>query len=317
MRYLLHVGMAQSASTFLQDVVFPNCSELNFINRADIGHKMNFYNPLCAYEDYFWSERAAASWLKNASDPEKLNVISFERLSCTQVLSRNEVAQRLARLCPGAKCLIVVRNQFDAIVSAFAQHANIPNLFLPRFADHFAFNIQEPQSSEFRRYYYDEFVGTYEQLFGSDAVLVLPFELLTNDGPAFVERVCKFTGVEVPIGLDRIKVNQRAAASYIELRRIAQKLASPETLRRYWLGIPYPLRQNLKSLFGRGRRFEVALSNEQKTLIAMAFGEGNEELSRRRNLRLVEQYGYPCAPKEMAKCGEHLLLESAPLEPVH
>ncbi len=317
MRYLLHVGMAQSGSTFLQDVVFPNCPDLNFINRAEAGNKENFYNPLCAYEDSFWSESDAASWLKRVSDPDKLNVISFERFSCTQVLSRYEVARRLSRLCPGAKCLIVVRNQFDAIKSAYAQHANIPNLFLPPFSDHFAFNIQEPQASEFRRYYYDEFVSVYEQLFGPDAVFVLPYELLKNDGQAFVNCVCKFSGVGAPTGLEKIKVNQRVTAGYIASRRLAQRFVSPDTLGRYWLAIPYALRQKLKSLFDRGRRFEVRLSNKQRDMVARAFGQSNEKLSRRRGLRLVEQYGYPSAPGNVTESEGRVALDSTPLEPVH
>ena len=314
MNYLLHVGMPQSASTFLQDVLFPGCPELNFISNRKSQNLKAFYNPLCSHEDYFWSEPAASSWLGEASDPTKLNVVSFEKFSCTTELSRQQVAERLGRLCPGAKCLIVVRNQLDAIVSAYAQHARVPNLLLPPFADHFELNIRDPKAAEFRRYFYDEFVGTYERLFGADAVLVLPYELLASEGPQFVERVCEFAGIAAPPAIDRVKVNKRVSANYVALRRIAQNVASPETLRRAWLGLPYPLRQKIKALSNRGRRFAPTLSDGQKLAVAAAFGPSNEKLSKRHGLQLAERYSYPSAATDAAENAAPALGDGAVLK---
>ena len=187
--YLIHVGMPQAGSSFLQDVLFPKCKDVHFISNRVPENVSAFYNPVCSQEDYFWSETAAASWLRAASNPNKLNVISFERFSCTFVLSRHMVAQRLARLCPRAKCLIVVRNQYDAIVSMYAQRARNPLIHLSPFEEFFFLNMRDPQSSEFRRYFYDELVSDYENLFGPESVFVLPYEMLRSDGGSFVRKI--------------------------------------------------------------------------------------------------------------------------------
>jgi hypothetical protein len=294
MRYFLHVGMPQSASTFLQDVLFPACPELKTISSRDPKNRREFYNPICSFEDSFWSEDHASSWLRRTSDPDKLTVISFERFSSTHVLSRQQVAQRLAKLCPGAKCLIIVRNQLDAMQSAYAQRARVPNLYLPSFAEYVEANMRDPKTSEFRRYFYDEFVTIYEKLFGADSVLVLPFELLRSDGPQFVARVCEFAGVSAPPqGIDGFKVNERISGSYLACRRFTQKLVSPETLRRVWLAIPYACRQHVKSLFGKASRLDLSVSPEQQRVIHEAFVTGNERLSKRRGMQVIEWYKYP------------------------
>src|SRR3954452_14374809 len=145
MRYLIHIGMPQAGSTFLQDVLFPACPEINFIATQDLANKKEFYNPIANYEDYFYREADAAAWLRDKSRPDKLNVLSLERFSCTESLGRGQVARRLKALCPDAQCLVVVRYQAEAVISAYAQKARLANMFLPPFKDYFSSNIREPR----------------------------------------------------------------------------------------------------------------------------------------------------------------------------
>ncbi len=294
MQYLLHVGMPQSASSFLQDVFFPACDGVHIIAPRDPHNRIEFYNPMASLEGHFWSEDEAASWLRRKCDPQRLNVLSFERFSSAPQLSRRDIAERLARLCPGAKCLIVIRNQADAIISAYSQRARVPNLFLPCFDHYFEANMRDARASEFRRYFYNELVEIYEGLFGAESVLVLPYEMLKAEGPRFVSRLCQFTGIPLPDpDITRPRPNKRVSGAYIAARRAVQTFVAPETLRRIWLGLPVPARRRLKSLVARTGRWEHRLTTEQIRSLCETFGPSNQALSRRHRLRLFCAFNYP------------------------
>jgi hypothetical protein len=292
MRYLIHIGMPQAGSTFLQDVLFPACPEINFIATQELANKKGFYNPIANYEDYFYREADAAAWLRDRSRLDKLNVLSLERFSCTESLARREVAQRLRALCPDARCLVVVRNQAEAVISAYAQNARLANMFLPTFEDYFSYNIREPRISAFRRYFYDEVVTDYERLFGFGSVLVLPFELLKLNATEFGAKLGAFAGISIPPDFNSIKKNERVSETYVLLRRSIQKIVSPEALRRIWLKTPFSYRRVIKSLALKGGRFDRQISAEQQELLRSFFGAGNDRLSQRHDLQLAERFGY-------------------------
>ena len=60
---------------------------------------------------------------------------------------------------------------------------------------------------------YEHLLGYYRGLFGSERVLVLPFEAFARDGRAFVERIGAFTGRPFPERFSPASPTERATTS--------------------------------------------------------------------------------------------------------
>jgi len=302
MRPLIHIGMPQAGSTFLQEALFPACPNANRLPHRDPDVLTAFYNPIKSTEDFFYSHDRCQDVLRSLVAPDKVTVITHEGLSSTFAMARDAVAARLARLCPDARILIVVRNQITAIPSAYVQRLRVPNIPFVSFRDYFANNIRAPQVSEFRQYYYDEVVSLYEDLFGAASVLVLPFELLRQDPAAFIDSICNFAELGRPAAdVATLKRNMRLGKRFIALRKAAGTVMSGQRLLSLWLSLPYNVRQSIKTIGARGRPYEPELTSRDIELLRRAFGASNGRLSARRALDLPA-FGYEteCDPQARA-----------------
>jgi hypothetical protein len=125
-------------------------------------------------------------------------VLSAERL-CGDMLygaydsARN--ARRLALTFPGARVLIVFREQRRMILSSYREYVSSggllgPEDYLrpppPRFPHPWPFS---PVHFE-----YDRLIALYRDLCGDTSVLALPYELFRNDPEDFVGRIIALTG---------------------------------------------------------------------------------------------------------------------------
>ena len=69
---------------------------------------------------------------------------------------------------------------------------------------------------------YDRLVRLYQDVFGPENVLTLPFEMISVNPQDFIKRICQFSNIDVPENLPfHIKTNERAQYfSYVVIRRI-------------------------------------------------------------------------------------------------
>jgi hypothetical protein len=136
--------------------------------------------------------------LKEARAAGRVPVVSSERLAGNPHsggYDSRTIADRLKATFPDARVLIVIRRQADMILSCYKQFVREGGaVSLRRYA-------RPPSSGEFRvpafdlRFFeYHRLIGYYQDVYGPDAVLVLPFELLQRDPGAFAGRVTSFTG---------------------------------------------------------------------------------------------------------------------------
>ena len=110
---------------------------------------------------------------------------------------RERVCRMLRVLAPGATILIVTRGFRAAILSGYSQHIKTGGRTIAR-------ELRPLEDLVAEALDYDAVVRLYEAAFGSDQVLVLPYELLRDDAAAFTGALEQRLGLEpsgMPIGV--------------------------------------------------------------------------------------------------------------------
>src|SRR5205823_3496785 len=111
---------------------------------------------------------------------------------------------RLAEVFPGARILIVIREQRSMVVSEYTQYVREGGAMRP-----FEF-IKPPKSKsmwvqwfDLRYLRYHRLISYYHRLFGPERVLTLTYEQFAADPVAFASEIGRFTGR--PLGPDAIE----------------------------------------------------------------------------------------------------------------
>jgi hypothetical protein len=193
---LLHIGLQKTASTWLQDKVFASAA----VGFATVGGEAVVKRQLIAPDDIEFdaaSCRTAFMARIEAVGAERLvPVLSAERLSGDMLYGAYDgtrLADRLAETFPGAKVLIVIREQGSMLFSTYQQYVKAGGQlglddYLTRASR------SHPWPCDLRRYEYDRLVAYYHGLFGREHVLTLPYELFRTDPAGFVHRIAAFAG---------------------------------------------------------------------------------------------------------------------------
>jgi hypothetical protein len=237
-------------------------------------------------------------------------VLSHERLSGyppSGGYDRVLIAQRLQATFPGARVLIIIREQISLIRSLYSQYiTDGGDLSLARFLD-----TPEPQLGRmpgFRLevYEFDRLIAYYQQLFGADRVLVLPFEAMFGDLPAFLRSITDFMALPPPVSMPTVVTNRRRPVPMQTMQRLGNRLFSNNELSRgAWFAIPrFPRRfgafEHAFHALTPGR-LETALyarlGRRIREFAGDHYGESNHRTSSLIGVDL-KAYGYADAHKE-------------------
>lgn len=195
---LLAIGYFKTGSTWLDRHLFQN-PDSGFIwaGHGSLRHQIVGPHPL-AFDTAKCSEQIK-KYLTAQSD-NKVPVIAMERLSGhphSGAYDSKEIADRLAALFPNARILIVIREQKQMILSTYNQYvrasgccslknyltlSQLPGYKVPLFScNHFAYHL---------------LIDYYQKLFGSDNVLVLPYEQFRTEPKSFVSQILAFNRIK-------------------------------------------------------------------------------------------------------------------------
>lgn len=203
MALLLHIGLQKTASTWLQSKVFGSAA----VGFATVGGEAVVKRTLIAPDDIEFDAAACQSAFVErieAVGAERLvPVLSAERLSGDMLYGAYDsvrLADRLAEAFPGAKVLIVIREQRSILFSTYQQYVKVGGQldvrdYLTRASK------SHPWPCDLRRYEYDRLMSYYHLLFGQDQVLTLPYELFRSDPEGFVHRIAAFAGASPEPGV--------------------------------------------------------------------------------------------------------------------
>jgi Sulfotransferase family len=237
---LVHVGLARTGTTWLQKHIFANSPHLFTpadpslppMERAkQLGRRLckdggeRLVNELDF--DIAAFRRECDAILVPAGQRA---VISSERLSGS-VLSggfdRAILARRIKAVFPEARILLVIREQRALLMSMYIQYLKYGGWHTIR-------DFVDPPSDGrlpcFAPSYlmYDRLIGLYQETFGKENVLVLPYELFASAIEDYVGAICAFIGIPELPAFPRNKVEnaRRRNVSSYALKGIAYRFRS-------------------------------------------------------------------------------------------
>jgi Sulfotransferase family len=287
MTTVFHVGFRKTGTSTLQHHFFPALE-----GWAYVGPGIERYSELNELiSDALWTDESdyddapLRRFLDDARTGHDRLVLSVERISTFHRGGR--VALRLHALAPDAKVLICVRNQKTMLRSAYSQHVKLGGT--SRFSDW----AQRVCDSVW--FHYDVVVASYQEVFGRDAVMVAPYELLVADQSRFMNELYSFmTSAPAssrswpPMGSDNPSLSRQSLA----LMRQANRVAAPfRRLPRKRIFVPSAAFLD-RTLFSRSSRGASRGDLEVIDRLLPRYAESNARLHALTGLDL-EQYGYP------------------------
>lgn len=190
---VVHIGFPKTATTFLQTSVFPQLPQ--GFNYPDNKTTEAFFRPIADHDDTIFDWEDSARRLAGVSQTHEHCLFSYEPLTGAHYRSafvnRTLIARRLRQI-GFDRVIITIRNQFDALESAYKQYVKSGGVL--RFDDYVQFDPDKP------RYLYPEYFDylrifrLYSETFGRDNVLILQHERLRE--PSFGKDLARFLAIE-------------------------------------------------------------------------------------------------------------------------
>ncbi|HEX2834759.1 MAG TPA: hypothetical protein VHW00_17230 [Thermoanaerobaculia bacterium] len=236
-RHLLHVGFPKAGSTFLQRW-FEAHPQLAYLEGGIAG-----------FRDVYAVSRAAAgavtpppryrvtsseTLVAPRSDAGTGVVVDFDRLRGVDVAAlQRRACAILSELLPGAVVLIVTRGFRSMILSSYSQYVRSGGDV--DLTDLIASSLGGSMQMD-DAWHYDQVIAMYRQAFGSENVVVMPYELLREDPARFTTWLAERLGIE-PLSGSSSRVNESLSPAemywYPRFHRLVRTLRSRRLYERY------------------------------------------------------------------------------------
>jgi hypothetical protein len=188
---IIHIGFPKTGSTFLQKYfeahpnIYHNRQRFeHYVKAGVIDERLSPCDEVFSFD--VLSEELLAIWPGDHSGDD----FSKYNMNYDVKGKQKETAESLKRLFPEAKVLIVVRGYSSLISSLYSQY-----LFGGGF-DSFKKTLGILEQSALELFNYDYAIRNYRELFGSDNVLVMPYEFLLDDPVQYLEHLEQFFGFQ-------------------------------------------------------------------------------------------------------------------------
>ncbi len=196
---VIHIGYHKTGTTWLQRKLFAR-AELGYrrirLTQGDLDlyrvHDFDFDASLCRAE--------MSSKLERCKREGLIPVVSMMRLSGNPHAGGYDsrtLADRIAAVFPGARVLLVIREQRSMILSTYAQYVKMGG---PCSLRGYLLTPDDSRRPGFRfeQFRYDRLIAHYQGLFGSERVLVQAYERFRDEPQPFAETVAAFCGGKAP-----------------------------------------------------------------------------------------------------------------------
>lgn len=198
---VIHIGLAKAASTTLQNRLLSQQNTFAYAGKINNAYTDPLVEQLirriCFCDSLEYDTEVVNTLM--ASVRERLMaqsrpmLISSEALSAEGLADRRLIAERLHRLFAPARILIVLRAQQTRLQSLYLNYLRGSGLSFISFQDWLDRTYGDIHA---RGLNYEPLVRLYEELFGRDNVVVVPFEWIRDHLSMFSSRVASLLQME-------------------------------------------------------------------------------------------------------------------------
>ncbi len=283
---VVHIGFPRTGTTTLQRHLFFRHPEILYLGKpyGDLTMRDSI-DALIMEESTVYRPEALRNLIESRMERgleggRKVFLLSEERLvSAAKVRDKGVVAQRLFEVFGACKILVTIRNQIEAVKSAYLSGgrylAHVPHALEGRlisFEDWLYISERMYHGDYVRNVTYFDTIRYYADLFGKDRLCILLFE-------DFVEEKRKFLGtLSQFLGIDEGRAWELARNGHENESNIAPAQAG--ALARLTSGI-----------WGR-TDLKAGLSADRRERLSNLYREGNRKLEQEFHLSLGKR-GYP------------------------
>lgn len=184
-RLLIHIGYPKTASGWLQRGIFQDTTAGFLAPWGGLSGEasVQFIIPNAFRFSAESVRKVFEPGLQEAARQNLVPVLSNEHLACNQIRGRyhgKEAADRLYATFPEARILVFIREQKSMILSSYRQYIRGGNGETATIQQFIGAETKPAFEPTCRLDYleYDLLIAYYQNLFGSENLLVLPFELI-------------------------------------------------------------------------------------------------------------------------------------------
>jgi len=298
----LHLGYHKTATTFMQQSIFPNMKNVNFIHPEQITQELRMLrlNQLTDQQiedlrDYF-----------NSFNNEKPLLISYEGLSGSpfaprKVKRQSTILKDLKRIFPApdydVHIVVGLREQVDLLTSLYVQHIHQGGVMDPEtFIEYCRHN------GSLQNFHYHTYLKTIEALFGEDHLQVMVYEYFKNNASEELLKLLNYMGEPAIPHYETIKSVRKKNKSFgtmqvavgRRLNRFFKSPIHPEGALA-WIRIPHrrylPTRYLLQNKLSYGLHYKkYQLPADLQDTLKEYYAEGNRTLENNYQLQLPVSY---------------------------
>lgn len=235
---LLHVGYMKTATTYLQNRIFNN-NKIGFGIPLEGKGRAFIINEIVLSDGFSFDAQSVSRKLRDAALPlHEKNIVpvwsdeTFLGEPVTRRYDAHSNAIRLHSVLPNAKVLITIREQIALSYSMYYEYLRQGGT--ASFKSFFGTGTEQLSMSPILRpefLMYDRAVSFYHSLFGSDNVLVLPYEILRRDRREFFDRLSRFLSLDINIDdVQPSEVHKSIGATANITQYLFNRLKTPDNL---------------------------------------------------------------------------------------
>lgn len=200
MTLYIHVGKGKTATTFLQNKIFNDHKDINYIAKD----KNNYPEWLIQWhyaDDFHYNniKDTIRNKLYDNLQKDKINVISSEAFSIVGDLYKQ--VNRIKDIYPEAKIILTLRDPIDAILSFYKYNikeegftSSLENCIDWKRTPMVFYKRKPIYIADF---YYNEIINLYIKFFGKENLLILQYEDLMNNNKKFFLNLSKYLNVDI------------------------------------------------------------------------------------------------------------------------
>lgn len=297
---ILHIGYPKTATKWFQQVFYPAIEGTFLVSRDDVFKSI-------AFNDVFsFDATVVKSKLEDLASSKRLVICDEILVGGLDIGFGNgefahSMAIRIHEMFPDAKVIIFIRNQHNALESAYSHYimsggTYSPSRFLgvkPIFHKPFmGYHLFNPGLLE-----YDRVIRLYISLFGSENVHIFLYEDFEKNPTEFIEQFCKTLQLSISEKLSFNRLNSRYSAIALQKQRFLNRFTLGNTpYKHYFFNIPFIYRFSRHITLSIDRIMALprfTFSGKIHCWIDSRYRESNLKLTEWIAIDRLKQWGYP------------------------